>query len=444
MTKRAAWLILLCAAAFGLRMTHLRANGLGVSPQINHIEYTVAAERMLKQGGWRSPFIRPVSAPAEPSAIMPPVYVALTAAAYAALGVKSVAATALLQIINALATTLLILPVFDAVRRLCGERAGWIAAALIAVNPALISLSIYVWDTALFALGVGATLWLTVWFSERPRGWRPAALFGAWLGALAYLNPALVLAQPFVVRFAAHRARDTDTRFTLRFLGATRFIVTTTIAWALVVTPWILRNALVCDQWVYMRGGLWLEVWLGACPQAHDTQVAAYRAQFPLDNGAAQRLLRELGERDYFRECRRRAVEAIGADPGAWGRLCLRRAPDFLLGTLASWEPVGASILPRRPWNRIIVAFLALQWLALGLATVVRLMVGPRRGLRHVVWLLAAFVACGALYVCTHADVRFRAPLEPFVASAVAVALAAGPSKTTPRASEDARGAAAS
>jgi len=376
-------------------------------------EYVMAGARLLEYGTLTSPLILE-DADHGPSAVMPPGYVALVAAVYALFGTETPTASFVLYGINALATALCVLCAFFMTRRIGGEFAAWLAAIVVTVNPTLIGFTNFIWDTNLFCLGVAVAALMSLRLADKPAGPGRWLCFGLYLGALALLNPAMTLAYPFLVLWPLTKVHG------CRFGPLLRGIAVSVLGWALVITPWTVRNYIHFDQLIYIRGGFAIELWLGVCPDADAQGGEVYKRQFPLLNDDVQRRISSIGERAYITDCGDRAKAAIEADPTRFIRLVGERAVDYFLGTVYSHAAPGESGWPRSTSRAVICAFLAAEFLAVLVLLVLR-----RPPASDVWWLLAIVFSFSVVYCLTHIFVRFRAPTEPLVAVVIAV-LASG------------------
>lgn len=399
-------LLLLFVAALSLRLGFCWfKTGFAASP--SYREYAMAGRRLLEQGALLSSWVLDDDA-ASPSALLPPAYVAWVAGAYALLGTESFAAECALQVANALASALAAIGLFFVARRLAGDRAGWIAAVVLAINPLCFGYVNLVWDTSLFLLGIVVTLYFCVRLREGPGTMGRWFVFGLWLGALALLNPALTIAYPFLVLWPLTKSCG------WRPGPVVGRVMLTVLGWLLVVTPWNVRNYVQLGEVTYVRGGLMMEFWLGSCPEADTDGSAVYKSQYPLDNADVQRRVAEIGEVAYIDECGRKATEAIMGNPWRFVRLVGMRAVDYWLGTAYSHNPAGAGGIPRSTPRVAVMVFLMLELLAL----VILLLIRHAEG-RDVRWLLAVATAFCLIYCLTHVQIRFRAPSEPLIAVAV-------------------------
>lgn len=382
--------------------------GLGESLGEHYREYITAGTRLLQHGSLVSPFILEHT-PTNPSAILPPVYAVLVAGVFGAFGVETSGSFLTLQIINALATSLVPLFVFLTASRLAGNKAGWIAACLTLINPTLFGFTTYVWDTSLFALGVSVAVWLALRLGDSPRS-RSCFAFGVYLGALALLNPALTAAYPFLVLWP----------LTKHFGTRWRKIVTGTViviaGWLVAITPWTIRNHVHFGELLYVRNGLMIELWLGVCPEADTSPPDAYYSHFPLLNEAAQERISAIGEGDYLEECAAKSRAAIAADPVRFLQLTGVRAVNYWAGTIFSRAYAGRSGIPTTALRRGVTLFLVCETLF-----IVAALLAIGRWPAACRWLLAAVISFCVVYCFTHVQVRFRAPSEPMMGVLIAV-----------------------
>ncbi len=403
-------LILLIMLAFGLRIGYCVARGtLGSSPATGYREYVVAGQRLLQHGTLVSPLIV-ADVDRTPSPLLPPAYVGLVATVYALCGVETFAATLVLHLINAVATSLTVLLVFFVTSSLGGPRAAWIAGLIATINPTLIGYTDLIWDTSLFTLGVAVSIWMSLRLSIGPMRWSRWLTLGLWLGALGLLNPALTIAYPFLVLWPLWQTKPLGIRVHLRPVAVT------VAGWLVAITPWTIRNYVQFDELMYVRGGFPIELWLGVCPEADAHGAAVYTAQFPLNNDEVQRHVTTVGERAFIRECDERARAAIAADPWRFVRLILIRIVDYWTGSAFSHAAPDAGGTPASVFRAGVMYFLIAET-----ALVVVALLTNRGPCRDVPWLLAIVICFSVVYCLTHVQVRFRAPTEPLMAILVGV-----------------------
>lgn len=413
-TRIRRWLALLILAAFALRLVYCSmTTGLGrpLPPDKYHREYVITARGLIECSTLVSPLILEHTSPT-PSALMPPVYAGLVAGVYRLFGIETFAATLILQMVNAVATSLTVVFVFVIAHRLCGMTAAWIAACIATINPILIGYTTYMWDTSIFTLGVMLSVWMALSLSQKPARWRSWVVFGLFLGGLALLNPSLTITYPFLVLWPISKSHGWHLRPVL--FG----VASTVLGWLVVITPWTVRNYVHFGELMYIRSGFALELWLGVCPEADAHGAAVYRNQFPLLNEEIQGKVVSVGERAFIEECGERTRAAIAADPWRFMRLIAVRAVDYWAGTVFSHAPPSGGGWPRSPARAAVTLFL----LGEGLVIVMCLLL-HRKIKRDLAWLLAIVLSFSLVYCLTHVQVRFRAPVEPIMAVIVAALL---------------------
>jgi hypothetical protein len=249
-----------------------------------------------------------------------------------------------------------------------------------------------------FGLALFALLFLR---ALRAGGAGPFALAGAVYGALLFTNPAPVTLAPGAL-LAIALARRGRGGFALRALA---FAVPA----VLVCLPWMVRNSLVIASFS-LRPNYGVEMRLGNNPTATGRPIPMQyhpsHVQEELD------LYRKLGETAYAANCRQRALDWIGAHPGAFAALTLKRVQFFWLGDLPTNDTRRETGLEARADWKAWIKFLAFGLAGAGaLAALFALDVGrPER-----VFLTLALVCYGAPYFVTHVSERYRFPIDPLV-----------------------------
>ncbi len=411
--SRAFVVLLLLAFSLRIGLCPYRG-GLGRTPDPPYREYVMVADRLLQHGTLTSAWVLD-DAVSAPSAVMPPAYPLLAAAAYAVLGAESFAATLLLQMINALATTAAVAVVFVVARELGGGRAGWVAAIIAALNPAMAGFTPLIWDTSLFTLGVALTVWMVVRLSHGPPDGKRWLAFGLWLGGLALLNPALTVAYPFLVLWSLTRSQNHRPLATIHGVGLT------VVGWLVVITPWTIRNFVHFDRLIYIRSGLKMVLWLGVCPEADEDPGAIFEEHYPLSNAEAQRRVVSIGEKAFLDELGRQAIEAIRADPQRFVRLAAARLLDYWTGTVFTHVRSGEGGWPKATWRAALAVVLSAETASLVFLLLVRVVKAGRSVTPDVYWLLAIVVSFSLVYCLTHVQVRYRVPCEPVIAIVLAL-----------------------
>jgi 4-amino-4-deoxy-L-arabinose transferase-like glycosyltransferase len=191
-----------------------------------------------------------------PTAWMPPAYPYLIAGVFRLFGTYTPASALVLESVQtalSVATCALIAVVG---RRVVGTPAALAAAALLALYPPAIHFAVQkVWSTTLVAFALALLLWLFLRLRERPTAGR-ALVLGLAFGAGALLEPLTLGILPFGFAWLAV-AGGADARLVVRSLGLV-------LATVLVITaPWLARNRVVFDSFVFIRSNFGHELYLG-------------------------------------------------------------------------------------------------------------------------------------------------------------------------------------
>lgn len=367
-----------------------------------------------------------------PTAHLMPVTIVVAAAVQRTLG-DSAAASLVLSL-----WTLTLLGASWLLARSLFAKAGWRPAALIGGLALLCLLpghivqevaDFRVWEGGLATLLALANIWLIVTLDRREAIAAQPLLIGAALSAATFfVSPTTGLAVDACWAWLALR------RLPLRCTLA--FAATAAAALALVLAPWVLRNAQVMGSPILLRDNFGLEIALANYPGALDPadwlaeSQARMRAIHPNDNAAALARLRAAGgEVAYSRALGRETRAWIAAHPLDFARLALRHYrqfyfPDRWQGALTNWEAFPTL---RIELIRLVAAFglagllvgllrrarfYGLFALYIGLAGLPYALVQPVPRYAYVVWPLLAFLAARLLVdIFAGLKARGRAPM---------------------------------
>jgi len=281
--------------------------------------------------------------------------------------------------------------------RLCGQGCARIAGLYYALYPP----SVYyatnaTCDASLVAFCLVAIVCLSVRLLDRPAG-REAAVYGCVSGLSALINPsALSVAIPLLLMAT----------LTKRGLGMRRFLLLALAVSTATLTaaPWLLRNRLLFDRWVFLRSNLGMEFRAGS---RDDAKAFIEPAEFHLSDPTELARLEALGEPGYDGDCLRRAVQWIAAHPAEFARLCIARASVFwgkevFFGSF----PLLTAVCTGIPMLLAVVGFWSIRRSSLA------------------AWSLLIPLLCYPIvYYLTHAQARFRFPLDSFLIILAACAI---------------------
>lgn len=389
-----------------------------------------------------------------PTSQQAPLYPALLALLYGIFGADSAAAVVAMQLLQCAAGTALALCVAWLGWSLAPRQRslGWVAGCGAAVYPTHLYMVTHVqvalWAALLLTalLASAASKWLQ-------GSWKKAATCGALAGLLLLVEPILAIALPIVAlvylqrELAGQRGLDQspgEPRSNRAFAPgapalalAGRCAVGVAVA-ALLVAPWIWRNARVHGELVFIKSTFGYAFWQGNNPLSWGTDKVVQSAAEPLRHAhdgsladmdralwAARRktlyiddvLLKPHGYREFAglteparsRLLAARAWTFIAEHPRRYAMLCVNRLRYFLL--FDETNPKAA--------NRLYRATTAV-WLMLSLVGALAL----RSEWRSLWPLWAIFAAVTLFHALTIVSARFRIPVEPlsFVWAAGAVA----------------------
>src|SRR5579863_1101403 len=369
-----------------------------------------------------------------PTAWLAPVYPLMVAAIFKVFGVFTARAFFACAALNMLFSSAACVPIFFVGKRIGGLGVAAGAAWLWAVFPSGVMMPFeLIWDTSLSALLAGMLLWATLELAETEK-WLDWGAYGV-LGGLALMtNPALGLVLPFLLGWVALRGPGENSARWKRAGLALGLAL-------LCCVPWTIRNYVAFHRFIPVRSNLPFELWLGN-NDIFDQHARGGRRSITRTEEA--RRYAQLGETGYMAEKWALATSFMRTHPELELRLAGRKFVSFWMGTEA---PVK-NFLETDSW--LIRGILLSSFLtAVGaLAGVVVLCVGKKKitqsrrerrdgaessentGEAEVIARLPVFplaifpVIFPCLYYLTHADLRYRHPIDPVVLLLTTMALA--------------------
>ncbi|MDR3632377.1 MAG: hypothetical protein P4L84_00995 [Isosphaeraceae bacterium] len=358
-----------------------------------------------------------------PTSQQAPLYPVVVAAAYRLGGIETPRALLILELGQGLLGGLLVAAVLWLAREIAPGRpwVGLVAGMLTALHPTLVYAATHV-QVALLAATLLTTTLAAAFRTGRTGRLRDAVQTGCALAALALTDPILALVAP-AAAWAVVLGRGP--RGALRLLGVTALTA------VLGVTPWMVRNAAVHGELVFVKSTFGYAFWQGNCALSAGTDkvvrdsveralerpgaglralnaslwAARHEAGY-LDDVALTpddyRSLAQVSEPERSRRLFRRAVRELRDEPGRYARLCLRRLRYFVF--FDETNPKTRNILYRA--SHLGLTLLAAAGLALAPASL-RWRLGPSL-------LTAGLIAL--FHTLTIVSARFHIPLEPLMA----------------------------
>jgi 4-amino-4-deoxy-L-arabinose transferase-like glycosyltransferase len=349
----------------------------------------------------------------EPTAYRSPGYAMLLAVLYRVAGPH----VALAWVLGALATAVLLRAMFEVAMRLHDERVARVATLMAAMYPALVLMTGQSLSDLVFVAGLFAAFA----FVLRVNGDRPQDVL--WLGAaiglltlLRSVGGGLVALLPAVWWLV----RRNDARYA-------RAVAIAAFACAVVVLPWMVRNAIVLDRFtIGTNAGSNLLV--GNRPGA-----SGWRDAFEL----SPQLLAVRGEAARDDAMKAQAWAFIREHPAqALAILPGKLAGMYLLETQAVTSLFQGERRGSDAARHALYGLSQLTWMALALLVLARVAswraASQRpRGAQWSGWLLVAYFT--AICLVFHGEDRYRLPVLPWFLIEAAVVLAGARGMTQPR-----------
>jgi 4-amino-4-deoxy-L-arabinose transferase-like glycosyltransferase len=237
-TNRSFLLVLAVIAAVALAVRLVYA--LAIAPPIVGLDddsfFHQTALELADGHGYVATFSVFIFGQKQPTASHPPLY-PLILAAPAKLGVRGLDAQ---RMVGVLAGTLTVVAVGLMARRVGGRRAGFVAAGLCAVYPAFVAADGAIMSESLFGCLVAFALLQTLVLLSRP-SLRGTALLGLLVGLAALTRSEGLLLIPLLAIPLVLAAPAQGIRLVATMAGVA----------VIAISPWVIRNWHVFDQFVY-------------------------------------------------------------------------------------------------------------------------------------------------------------------------------------------------
>jgi hypothetical protein len=330
-----------------------------------------------------------------PTAWIPPVYPFLLSLIFRVFGPFTLSSFFAAVLLNALFSAATTFPLFRLAQRVAGRTVAIITAWLWVALPAGIMMPFeWIWDTSLSVLLAATLLWMTLRVSESAK--RSPWLVYALLWAAALLtNPSLGIALPFLLFWAAVRARDVVQL-------PWRIPVRTLLLILLCCLPWTIRNYSAFHRIIPIRSNLPFELWIGNNDifDPHAVNGTQRITRFEETRHYAQ-----LGENAYLAEKWTRAASFIRQKPALFLHLTGRKI-------IATWIGTEHPINDFRAANSLLVRMVILCNTILTLGTAIGALL-LARSKNPFAFPLVIFPALFPLvYYVTHPSLRYRHPID--------------------------------
>jgi hypothetical protein len=407
-------LVLILSVAFAARLAFawdqerkIPQAALATAPfaqETGNIAYSLATGK-----GFSNPFRRETG----PTAWLTPVYPLLVAATFKVFGIFTTPSFFFLVFLNILFSTAVCIPIFYVGARVAGLAAGAAGAWLWALFPAASMVPFeWIWDTSLSALLAATLLWATLALADstRVRDW---CAYGLLWGFTLMTNPSLASLLPFLLGWAAYRARkrpsaDTAAR-SFPWLEASALALAIAI---LCCVPWTLRNYVQFHRLIPLRSNFPLELYIGNNENYDDKHP-----RFPGPITKERETLRyfRVGEVPFIDQEMHKAMTFILSHP---------RVELILFGDrfAAFWTGLPNAVQNFLATDSWLVRVLMLCAVLSGIGALAGIAVLLQSKSDFTFPLAVYPVVFPFLYYVTHTSLRYRHPIDPVVLLLTAIA----------------------
>jgi hypothetical protein len=342
-------------------------------------------------------FASPLYDETGPTAWFTPVYPCFVAGVFKLFGIYSKTSLYVLLLFNSLTSALTCVPIFFIARRPFGERVAKWAAWVWAFYPWAIYFPVErIWETWLATLLLTLVFLLALHLEHSDRIWSWAG-FGALWALIALNSPVSLAVLPALGIWICCR---------LHRLGKRWFVPAAVggLVMVALVAPWVVRDYRTFHQFIPLRDGMGLELWVG---NNGDTSHWHPPKAGPWHNDAEYGEFQRLGEVPYMAKKREMALAYIRAHPAWFVRVSLRRVVYLWTGFWSfdrSYLQGEAMDVPN-----ILVSVTVL----------ILALVGLRRAYKNqvdtAIPYLCVLIFFPLVYYVTHPEVYYFRPVDPFM-----------------------------
>lgn len=377
-----------------------------LNPVLDHFRFGFEAGRVARSVVQGKGFGNPLFEDTGPTAWMPPVFTYLLAGVFKLFGTYTKTSAVVMLSINCAASALNCLPVYFMARKSFGDRIGlWSGWAWALFPYGIYFPSETIWPTTL------ATLLLSLLFmivldladTDRQSSW---IFYGLLWGLTALTEPGVISILPFISLWACHRLYKDRKRWF-------RCAATSSLAFFLVVGPWLVRDYLVFHQFIPIRDNLGLELYDG---NSADNSYLFNKQLYPGTNRAEWDEFKRVGELNYMAGKYNQGMEFIRTHRALFLKTTVRR----IVYVWTSFWSVDFPRVADEPLDRPNIFFCT--------SLTILAVLGFRRAYRAsrastIPYAIALFTFPLVYYV-THNEMRYRRPIDPLMVVLATIAIA--------------------
>ncbi|MBI3663476.1 MAG: glycosyltransferase family 39 protein [Acidobacteria bacterium] len=366
-----------------------------LDPARDHFTFGFETGRIARAIATGQGFSSPYPEPTGPTALVAPVFPFLLAGVFKLFGIYSVASAIVSLTLNDLFSALTCVPLFLIARKGFGVRVAVWAGWTWALFPYAIGLSnLWIWETSLTTL-LFTSLLLATLRLEQTRRLAPWLGYGVLWGVAGLTSPSVLSTLPFLSAWLWFRQRRLRTNCSGPMLASA-------LVFLACVSIWLVRDYRTFGKFIFLRSNFALEFRVG---NNDDASRPESQYLLPPDNPIEMQKIRRMGEIAYMAEKQQEVKDFLSQHPGRFVWLTLRRILYVWTGV---WNPHPIWKLGDEEGVPNILFCSLLSFLAfLGLHRAFQ------DGLSCSIPLAIVLFCFPLVYYVTHADVRYRHPIEP-------------------------------
>jgi 4-amino-4-deoxy-L-arabinose transferase-like glycosyltransferase len=288
------------------------------------MEICSIAGHIARGQGFSSPFI----ADTGPTAWVAPIYPYFVALIFQLFGIYSTASAAVIVGIQCIIAAVTGITIHGLGRRTLGPQIALWAAWIWTLSPIFFRWpASWIWDFAVSAFFLTAVFIITLDVAEKNTRKLWLALGALW-AVIALTNPALLSMMPFTFLYAVFK----NHRAYRPWLGS---LALSSVLFAALVSPWLIRNELVFGRPVFFRSNFWFEFHLG---NYHFSNGMGFSGKHPGANPAELQKYSDWGEMRYIGYYKQDSQRFVREYPREFLDLTLHRAWWFWDGTSLGYQ----------------------------------------------------------------------------------------------------------
>jgi 4-amino-4-deoxy-L-arabinose transferase-like glycosyltransferase len=333
------------------------------------------------------------------TAVIAPVYPFLSAIGYKLFHLDSFAGVIFCQTMNCAFSAATCWPIYGVGNKLFGEKMGLASAWLWVFLPYAVLYPLeWTWDQSLAALMLALIMWATFGLRDSVSRLQWSG-YGLLWGFTALVNPTICILLPFLLAWIVFRRSRAEQ-------PSARLVARTVVLFILTLLPWTIRNYYAVDGFVFVKSNFGLEFWLGnnpavkqvVSPDLHPMSSYAERVQLILN-----------GEPNYNHMKQKQAMAYILSHPRTFLKNLFDRVVD-------NWAATYDSKVD--PWIPMLHLSKADVWFcsAFSVLSFAGMILALRGNFLDSLPLAMSLLLFPVPYYITHTGLRYRHPIDPFMA----------------------------